>query len=81
MKLDFGLFTLSVSGNPLVGNKIWLEFSDQSKYELLKEQKNKLRGYPRGVRAFEWVAFNRNLNFNGNSYSTVVNWIDNVKIM
>lgn len=53
MKLDFGLFTLSVSGNPLVGNKIWLEFSDQYKYELLKEQKNKLRGYPRGVRAFE----------------------------
>ena len=37
MKLDFGLFSLSVSGNPLVG----LNFANQPKYELLKEQKNK----------------------------------------
>ena len=52
MKLDFGLFTLSVSGNPLVGNKIWLEFANQPKYEILKEPKNKLRAYPRGCSHF-----------------------------
>ena len=63
MKLDFGLFSLSVSGNPLVGNKIWLEFANQPKYELLKEQKNK------------WVALGRNLSFNQNSYSSVINMI------
>lgn len=63
MKLDFGLFSLSVSGNPLVGNKIWLEFANQPKYELLKEQKNKR------------VALSRNLSFNQNSYSSVINMI------
>ena len=24
-EIEFGLFTLSLSGNPLIGNKIWLE--------------------------------------------------------
>ena len=52
MKLDFGKFSLSVSGNPLAGNKIWLEFAYQPKYEVLKEPKNKLRAYPLGCSHF-----------------------------
>lgn len=42
MKLDFGKFSLSVSGNPLAGNKIWLEFAYQPKYEVLKEPKKQV---------------------------------------
>ena len=39
-KFNFGLFTFSLSGNSLIGHKIWLEFTNQPKHDLLKKPKN-----------------------------------------